>query len=209
MAARHVFIGECRTFVEFARPKSTDAHFAEQPGQGQHVVLDWRCALCNFVNFAKVVPAPCSAQLRHTQSLTPIPQRGACKQCNSPRDPNAELVDPSAAKTDWSSLHVEEGINPCDTLIVKVCRRRYASILRLRALSVDCFSEPLTSLLGPRRSFRREFDFGCSVALQHRHPASAHYARAGQQHEPWLLLCRLCLSRCRHHLAQELPRCGN
>ena len=59
----------------------------------------------------------------HSCSLTLLVQRGVCKQCNAPRDPNAELVDPAAAKTDWSSLHVEEGISPCDTLIVKVCAR--------------------------------------------------------------------------------------
>jgi hypothetical protein len=52
VAARHVFIGDCRTFVEFARPKSTDSYAPEH--SSQHVVLDWRCALCNFVNFAKV-----------------------------------------------------------------------------------------------------------------------------------------------------------
>ena len=52
VSARHVFIGECRTFVEFARPKPGDANVSEHASQ--HVTLDWRCSLCNFVNFAKV-----------------------------------------------------------------------------------------------------------------------------------------------------------
>ena len=52
VTARHVFIGECRTFVEFARPKAADLNVAEHASQ--HVTLDWRCGLCNFVNFAKV-----------------------------------------------------------------------------------------------------------------------------------------------------------
>jgi hypothetical protein len=57
VAARHVYIGECRTFVEFARPKASDSSasdYSNQHHSSQHVVLDWRCALCNFVNFAKV-----------------------------------------------------------------------------------------------------------------------------------------------------------
>jgi hypothetical protein len=52
VAARHVFIGDCRTFVEFARPKAPDVGASEH--SNQHVVLDWRCGLCSFVNFAKV-----------------------------------------------------------------------------------------------------------------------------------------------------------
>jgi hypothetical protein len=64
VAARHVYIGECRTFVEFARPKAVDS--APSDHSSQHVVLDWRCGLCNFVNFAKVslmlitVSTPCA-----------------------------------------------------------------------------------------------------------------------------------------------------